>query len=97
MDLEIAAPDDTQASTADAAALAEVERLRKILGGYGPASEISRLNMAMEPMACSLDLIAVLFAYDQWQEKSGVPPAVAAVLMMVISGTGLLLWMFVPK
>ncbi len=70
LDLQVAASDEKLAASAESAVLREIERLRKILSSYDPASEISRLNMATGPMICSPEVIDVLSAYDQWQAKS---------------------------
>lgn len=70
LDLQVAAADEKLAVSAETAVLAEIERLRKILSSYDPASEISRLNTATAPVVCSPDTLSVLTAYDQWQAKS---------------------------
>ena len=49
---------------AEAAALGEIERLRKVFSLYDPDSELSRLNRATGPFAASADLLAVLGWYD---------------------------------
>jgi len=71
LDLQIAAADAQQASAAEAAVLAEIERMRKILSTYDPASEISKLNAAGGTVRCSQELIDVLVGYDWWNAKSG--------------------------
>jgi len=70
LDLSVAAGDAKQAAAAESAVLGEVERLRRILSSYDPASEISRLNTSAGPVACSQETLDVLGAYDQWQTKS---------------------------
>jgi thiamine biosynthesis lipoprotein ApbE len=70
LDLTISAADKAQASAAETAVLAEIERLRKILSSYDPASELSRLNAATAPMVCSQEMLDVLSACDLWQSKS---------------------------
>ncbi|OYV05008.1 MAG: thiamine biosynthesis protein ApbE [Verrucomicrobiales bacterium VVV1] len=70
LDLTIAAADKTQAAAAETAVLAEVERLRKILSSYDPASELGRLNVATSPLVCSTEMLDVLGSYDLWQSKS---------------------------
>lgn len=70
LDLQVAATDEKLAAGAETAVLGEIERLRKILSSYDPASEISRLNTATEPMVCPPEVLEVLSAYDQWQAKS---------------------------
>jgi thiamine biosynthesis lipoprotein ApbE len=70
LDLQIATSDEKLAASAETAVLGEIERLRKILSSYDPASEISRLNSATTPMVCSPEVIDVLSSYDQWQARS---------------------------
>ena len=70
LDLQVAAADEAQAAAVEAAVLGEIERLRKILSTYDPASEISRLNTSTGPMACSPELLDVLGAYDAWSARS---------------------------
>ena len=65
LDIQVAASDAGQA------VLAEIERLRRLLSGYDPASEISRLNHASLPVTCSRETLDVLRSYDRWREKSG--------------------------
>jgi thiamine biosynthesis lipoprotein ApbE len=71
LDLQVVVSDAQQAATAESAVLAEIERLRKILSTYDPASEISRLNAATGTVPCSRELLDVLAAYDWWNAKSG--------------------------
>lgn len=71
LDLQVACDDAQLAGTVDTAILDEIERLRKILSTYDPASEISKLNTTNAPMVCSQDLIDVLTFYDWWTAKSG--------------------------
>lgn len=70
LDLEIAAPDAQQAAAGETAALDEIERLRKILSTYDPASDISRVNAANSPVTVPAELIQVLSYYDWWSAKS---------------------------
>ena len=70
LDLIVRAESATTAAKAEQAALAELERLRKILSTYDPASEISRLNSAPGPMPCSPELLDVLNAYESWTTRS---------------------------
>lgn len=71
LDIQVAASDAGQAGLAENAVLGEIERLRRLLSGYDPASEISRLNHASSPVTCSRETLDVLRSYDRWQEKSG--------------------------
>ena len=70
-DLIVRADRRTAAAQAAQVALAEIERLRRILSAYDPASEVSRLNAADGPMSCSPELFEVLSAYDSWTTRSG--------------------------
>ncbi|HWB61850.1 MAG TPA: DUF2271 domain-containing protein [Chthoniobacteraceae bacterium] len=69
-DLQVAASDEKQADAVEATALDEIERLRKILSTYDPASDISRVNATNDPVACPPELIQVLGYYDWWNAKS---------------------------
>ena len=71
LDLKVVAADAQQAAAVEAAVLAEIERMRKILSTYDPASEISRLNAATGTVPVSQELIEVLAGYDWWNAKSG--------------------------
>src|ERR1035437_3080829 len=57
MDLLVHAPSESLAAQAHAAALAEIERLRKILSTYDVASDISRLNASRDPITVAPELI----------------------------------------
>ncbi len=70
LDLQVQAPDATQAAAAEAAILAEIERLRKILSTYDPASDVSKVNTTAGPVACPPELLEVLGFYDFWTAKS---------------------------
>jgi thiamine biosynthesis lipoprotein len=69
-DLQVRTPDAAQAALAETSALAEIERLRKILSTYDPESEISRLNSSTGAVKCSPELLDVLGFYDFWNVKS---------------------------
>lgn len=71
LDLQVAAADAGQAGAVEAAVLEEIERLRKILSAYDPGSELSRLNAATGPQACSPELLEVLGFYEAWTARSG--------------------------
>ncbi len=71
LDLQVVAADAQQAAAVEAAVLAEIERMRKILSTYDPASEISRLNAATGTVPVSQELLDVLAGYDWWNAKSG--------------------------
>jgi len=70
-DLQVRAPADAQAALAESTALAEIERLRKILSTYDPESEISQFNKSTGAMKVSPELLDVLGFYDFWNAKSG--------------------------
>ena len=71
LDLQVVAADAQQAAAVESAVLAEIERMRKILSTYDPASEISRVNAATGTVPCSQELLDVLAGYDWWNAKSG--------------------------
>lgn len=70
LDLQVLAADAEQGSAVESAILDEIERLRKILSTYDPASEISRVNATNAPVVCSQELLDVLGFYDWWNAKS---------------------------
>lgn len=70
LDLEVAAPDARQAGAVETTVLDEIERLRKILSTYDPASDISRVNATNTPVTVQPELIQVLSYYDWWSAKS---------------------------
>jgi thiamine biosynthesis lipoprotein ApbE len=70
LDLQVRATDEAQAALVESTALAEIERLRKILSSYDPESEISRFNASTGSMKCSPELLDVLGFYDLWNAKS---------------------------
>ena len=70
LDLQVHAADEQHAAAVEAAILAEIERLRKILSTYDPASEISQVNASTAPVVCSQELLDVLGYYDWWSAKS---------------------------
>ncbi len=70
LDLQVQAPNEQQAAAVETAVLEEIERLRKILSTYDPASEVSRVNASTGPVQCSAELIEVLGFYDWWTMKS---------------------------
>ena len=70
LDLVVSATDAQQAAGAETVVLDEIERLRKILSTYDPASDISKLNASSGPVPCPPELIQVLSYYDYWSAKS---------------------------
>ena len=71
LDLTVAADSPAVARECEAVVLAEVERLRRILSTYDPASEISRVNASKAAVPCSAELIEVLSLYDTWRARTG--------------------------
>ena len=71
MEIKIAAHREQAANEAEDAALAEVDRLNKILSGYDPSSEFSRwLKAEKKSIAVSPELYEVLSLFEQWRVKS---------------------------
>ena len=71
MEIKIAADGEQAAAKAEAAALAEVDRLNAILSGYDPSSEFNRWMKAdRKPVAVSPELYEVLSLFDEWRKKS---------------------------
>ena len=71
MEIKIAADGEQHATKAENAALAEVDRLNKILSGYDASSEFSRWMKAdKKPLAISAELYEVLALFEQWRIKS---------------------------
>jgi thiamine biosynthesis lipoprotein len=72
--ITVYARDHEAGAAAVAAALAEVERLEKVLSDYDPESELTRLSAQApmpEPVAVSDDLWRVLVAAERLREESG--------------------------
>jgi thiamine biosynthesis lipoprotein len=69
-DLLVRTSDAKAAALAEQAALEEIERLRRILSTYDPASEVSRFNSVDGPKHCSPELLEVLNAYESWNARS---------------------------
>src|SRR5690349_5953363 len=67
LDMRVTTTSQKDAETAHAIALAEIERLRKILSTYDAASDISKVNATMSPVKVAPELIDVLKMYDTWQ------------------------------
>lgn len=59
------------AAQAEAVALEEIERLRKVFSLHDADSELSRLNRACGGFVASPDLLAVLAQFITWQAASG--------------------------
>jgi len=71
LELQIAAPVLPAAQDAEAAALAEIERLDGILSTWDPESEVSRwMRTANEPVPVSPELFEVLGLFDEWRVRT---------------------------
>lgn len=69
--LKIRADSTVEADRAEAAALAEIDRLSKILSCYDPQSEVSRfLRTRDQAVPVSEELREVLALFDQWRTRS---------------------------
>jgi FAD:protein FMN transferase len=71
MEIKIASSNKQYAVKAEQVALAEVDRLNKILSGYDSSSEFRRWMMAdKKQVAVSPELYEVLSLFEQWRIKS---------------------------
>lgn len=71
MELKIIAASEKQAAVAEKAALAEIQRLSRILSGYDANSEFSKwMKTINKPVPVSKDLFTVLSLFDQWRQKT---------------------------
>ena len=71
LELKFAVASDNEAARAEAAALAEIERLDHILSGYERGSEFSRwLSAPRRPAPVSPELFEALSLFDQWRERT---------------------------
>jgi thiamine biosynthesis lipoprotein ApbE len=72
LELKFATPRASDALLAEAAALAEIDRLDKILSGYDTASEFRRWAATRnEAIRVSPELFEVLALFDTWRERTG--------------------------
>ncbi|MEQ1623754.1 MAG: FAD:protein FMN transferase, partial [Sediminibacterium sp.] len=85
MELKVFTSSEQKAAIAEAAALAEITRLSKILSGYDPSSEFSKwIQTNKQAIAVSKDLFQVLSLYDQWRNQtSGALNAAAEAINQV--------------
>ena len=66
LELKFAVASDNEAARAEAAALAEIERLNHILSGYERESEFNRwLSTSGQPVRVSPELFEVLRLFDE--------------------------------
>ncbi|WP_457126645.1 DUF2271 domain-containing protein [Mucilaginibacter sp. HD30] len=71
-EIKIKSQTDAGARKAEAAALAEIDRLNKILSGYDAGSEFSSwMRAPQKPVKVSTELYEVLALFDTWHEKTG--------------------------
>jgi FAD:protein FMN transferase len=71
LELKFAVASDNEAARAEAAALAEIERLDHILSGYDRESEFNRwLSAPRRPAAVSPELFEALSLFDQWRAST---------------------------
>src|SRR5215510_2009283 len=82
LELKFAVASDNEARRAEAAALAEIDRLNHILSGYDRESEFNRwLATSGRPVHISPELFEALSLFDQWRARTGgaLDPAAQAV------------------
>ncbi|MEY2836518.1 MAG: hypothetical protein RLZZ557_2180, partial [Bacteroidota bacterium] len=82
-DLKVKAVSETVADQAEAAALAEIDRLSAILSSYDTKSEFSRWQKTRnEAVGTSPELMRVFQLFDTWKLKTGgaLDPAVGAAI-----------------
>ena len=71
-ELKVISASGQSARRAEFVALAEIDRLNKILSGYDASSEFRRwLNAPKKPVQISPELYEVLSLFEQWRLKSG--------------------------
>jgi len=71
LELKVISASGQNAGRAELVALAEIDRLNKILSGYDPSSEFSRwMNAPKKPVQVSPELYEVLSLFEQWRLKS---------------------------
>jgi thiamine biosynthesis lipoprotein len=70
-DLTVLAADLDHAEKCERTVLAEIERLRRILSAWDPASEISLLNASSQAVPASPELLDVLRLGEEWRARSG--------------------------
>lgn len=81
-DMKTLAANEDEASKAESAALAEIDRESKLLSSWDPNSEFSRwFRTENQPVHVSPDLFEVLSLFDQWRERTGgaLDPAAEAI------------------
>lgn len=72
LQLKVSAVSEKQAERAEAAALAEISRLQKILSGYDKTSEFSQwMATNGQAVKVSPELFEVLSLFEQWKNRTG--------------------------
>src|SRR5262245_46132009 len=72
LELKFAVDSDKEAARAEAAALAEIERLDHILSGYERESEFNQwLSASGHPVRISPELFEALSMFDEWRARTG--------------------------
>lgn len=72
LEIKIAASSQQAAARAERAALAEIDRLNKILSSYDASSEFCQwMKAGKEPLPVSPELYEVLALFEHWRLKSG--------------------------
>ena len=82
MELKLIAGSDADADRAEAAVLAEIQRLNAILSGYEATSEFRRwAGTRGKGVSVSPELAEVLGLWDRWRTRSGgaLNPAAEAI------------------
>ncbi|TWI81528.1 thiamine biosynthesis lipoprotein ApbE [Lacibacter cauensis] len=85
MEIKITSVSDKQAALAEKAALAEINRLNKILSGYNVNSEFSQwMRTHNKAVPVSKDLFTILNLFDTWRKQSnGALDAAAELISQV--------------
>jgi thiamine biosynthesis lipoprotein ApbE len=82
LELKFGTSSDTVAARAETVALAEIERVAKLLSGYDQTSEFNRwLSTTGQPVRVSRELFEVLHQFEQWriQTNGALDPAAQIV------------------
>jgi thiamine biosynthesis lipoprotein len=91
LELQVSADGRRSARRAEAAVLAEVDRLEAILSGWSSTSELARWSMTYDvDVPVSNELADVLVAADRWRARTGgaFDPAAGAIITLLRDGAG---------
>ena len=69
-DLTVSARGSNEAARVEQVALAEIQRLARILSTYDKTSEVSRINSSVTPVKVAPEVFDVLAAYELWGGRS---------------------------